>query len=314
MRRLLLIAAASLLLPSTLHPPAARAQGPAGGRCDGPVYERGELSRPARVTSNPAPGFTDEARQHGVCGVVRLTAVLCRTGLVTDVEVVEGLPHGLTERAVESVRRAGFTPGGRDGQPASQRAKFEYRFMAGDCGGTVFAERRGGQLVEDVQVEGNRRHTDEFILGNVKTRAGDPYDPAQVQRDLEALLHLSIFDKTATRVSTATGARGGAVVIFTVRELPVVRDITFAGLASVSEEEVLNALREGGTGLWKEAVYDPLGVRRAERVIRELLASRGRPWASVVAEVEEVSSQSVTLSFRVEEGRRGRRAEPEKKT
>jgi hypothetical protein len=43
----------------------------------------------------------------------------------------------------------------------------------------------------------------------IKTRPGDVYDPAALERDLKELLSLNFFDKTETRVLTQQGARGG---------------------------------------------------------------------------------------------------------
>ena len=58
-----------------------------------------------------------------------------------------------------------------------------------------------------------------------KTRPGDVYDPAALERDLKELLSLNFFDKTATRVLTEEGVHGGVNVIFEVKELPIVRDL-----------------------------------------------------------------------------------------
>ena len=168
------------------------------------------------------------------------------------------------------------------------------------------AQQQQQRLVEEVQVEGNRRMSDEGILYYVQTRPGDPYNPAQVQRDLQALLALPFFDKTATRVSTAEGPRGGVVVIFTVRELPVIRDLTFSGMKAVSEADALKAFREERVGVSKEATYDPVKVKGAERTIKELLAARGYPNATIDTQVEEVSAQSVAIDFRVTQGERVR--------
>src|SRR5919107_4842824 len=57
------------------------------------------------------------------------------------------------------------------------------------------------KLVEDVQVEGNRRQRDEDVLYHIQTRKGDVYNPAQVERDLQAFLNPPFFDKTETRVT-----------------------------------------------------------------------------------------------------------------
>lgn len=161
------------------------------------------------------------------------------------------------------------------------------------------------QLVEEVDVTGNRRQRKEDILYFVQTKPGDPFDPQAVQRDLVTLLGLPFFDKTETRVTTQAGARG-VIILFSVRELPVIRDITFSGLKSVPESDVLKAFRENRIGVSKEAVFDPVKVNNARRVIRELLAARGHPNAEVVIRDDEVSLTSVALTFEIREGERVR--------
>ena len=130
------------------------------------------------------------------------------------------------------------------------------------------------RLVESVDIIGNRRLRKDDILYYVQTRPGDPYNEQQVQRDLQAILALGFFDKTATRVLTEDGARGGVNVIFEVKELPIIRDLQFEGLKSVPESDVLKAFRERRVGVSKESIYDPVKVRNAIRVLKELLAAR----------------------------------------
>src|SRR2546423_3195887 len=162
------------------------------------------------------------------------------------------------------------------------------------------------RLVERVDVEGNRGLRDEDIVYHIQTRAGDVYNAAQVQRDLQALLNLPFFDKTETRVATQEGTKGGVVVIFYVKELPVIRDLTFKGLKSVGEADVLKAFREQRVGVSKESTFDPVKVNNARRVIKELLSEHGHPNATVDANSEEISQTSIALTFDIKEGERGR--------
>jgi outer membrane protein insertion porin family len=167
------------------------------------------------------------------------------------------------------------------------------------------------QLVESVDIQGNRRLRDEDLLYYIKTRAGDAYDAAQLERDLKELLSLNFFDKTATRVLTEPGVRGGINVIFEVRELPIIRDLQFEGLKAVPESDVLKAFREQRVGISKEAVYNPVNAAKGIRVIRELLASKGFPNAKVTVRDEEVSATSTAITFNVEQGYRSRIVEIE---
>lgn len=162
------------------------------------------------------------------------------------------------------------------------------------------------QVVEGVDIQGNRRLRDEDLLYYIKTRPGDVYDPAALERDLRELLSLNFFDKTATRVLTEEGVRGGVNVIFEVRELPIIRDLQFTGLKAVPESDVLKAFREQRAGISKESVYDPVKARSATRILRELLASKGYPNATINVKEEEVSATSIAVTFEVEQGNRSR--------
>src|SRR3954467_826525 len=58
----------------------------------GPKYEPTVLSR-------VNPMFPNTARDFGTHGIVRMNTLISRDGDVIDVQVVEGLPHGLSEAA-----------------------------------------------------------------------------------------------------------------------------------------------------------------------------------------------------------------------
>lgn len=179
------------------------------------------------------------------------------------------------------------------------------RAAAGDAKGAetpVSAAANEQQIIESVDIQGNRRLRDEDLLYYIRTRPGDVYDPAALERDLRELLSLNFFDKTATRVLTTDGVRGGINVIFEVREWPIIRDLQFRGLKAVQESDVLKAFREQRAGISKESVYDPVKARGATRILRELLASRGYPNATVKIEEEEVSATSIAVTFDIDQG------------
>ncbi|HKP38022.1 MAG TPA: outer membrane protein assembly factor BamA [Pyrinomonadaceae bacterium] len=165
------------------------------------------------------------------------------------------------------------------------------------------------RLVEEVDILGNRRLRKDDILYYIQTRPGDAYDPAQVERDLQAINQLGFFEKTKTRVTIEDAPRGGVRVTFFVEELPIIRDIQFEGLKSVQESEVLKTFRERRVGVSKEAIYDPVKVRNAIRVLKELLASGGHPNAVITEDKEQISATSVAIIFQINEGERVRIAE-----
>ena len=91
-------------------------------------FPQRQVGQKAIILSKPDPGFTESARKFTITGVVRLRAVLSRTGEVTNVSVAKGLPHGLTMRAVNAARRIQFKPAQKDGRAVSQYITLEYNF------------------------------------------------------------------------------------------------------------------------------------------------------------------------------------------
>jgi outer membrane protein insertion porin family len=162
------------------------------------------------------------------------------------------------------------------------------------------------QIVESVDIQGNRRLRDEDLLYFTKVRPGDVYDPAALERDLQELLSLNFFDKTRTRVLTEDGIRGGVNVIFEVAELPIIRDLQFKGAGALTEADILKEFREKRVGISKESIFDPVKVQGAKRVLREMLASKGYPNATVDVTEEAVSATSVAITFDIKQGYRSR--------
>jgi outer membrane protein insertion porin family len=175
--------------------------------------------------------------------------------------------------------------------------------------GRVWAQQPQARVVEEVDIQGNRRLRKDDILYWIQTRPGDTYNPDQAARDLQTLNGLGFFEKTETRVTIEDAPRGGIRVTFWVKELPIIRDIQFDGLKSVSESDVLKTFRERRVGVSKEAIYDPVKVRYAIRTLKELLSAKGHPNATIAEAKEDVSATSVAITFQITEGPRVRVAE-----
>ena len=116
---------------NTLRPDAPRAATP------GPV--EGAPVGAQEVTAMPVPlgrctgTYTDEARAAGTEGTVVLDLVVGADGATSDVKVVQGLDHGLTEAAVAAARACRFRPGERAGQKVPVRIRgFKIRFFLGN--------------------------------------------------------------------------------------------------------------------------------------------------------------------------------------
>lgn len=89
--------------------------------------ESGLFRRP-RILSKPEPLYTEEARQNQITGTVVLSVLLTETGEVTEIRVVRGLSHGLSERAIEAAKQIKFVPAESNGKKTSYKLILEYNF------------------------------------------------------------------------------------------------------------------------------------------------------------------------------------------
>ncbi|MDQ3684054.1 MAG: energy transducer TonB [Acidobacteriota bacterium] len=92
------------------------------------IFSSEELEQRAVLLSKPQPGYTEAARMNNVSGTVRLSLVLGANGDVLDVTVINGLPDGLTEQAIDAARGIRFMPAWKDGRRVSQYVTVEYSF------------------------------------------------------------------------------------------------------------------------------------------------------------------------------------------
>lgn len=83
---------------------------------DGPIHVGGDVTAPVAI-SKPQPAYTETARKVRTQGVVILQAVIDRQGKVTSAKVLKGLPMGLSENAVETVKTWEFKPATLNGRP-----------------------------------------------------------------------------------------------------------------------------------------------------------------------------------------------------
>src|SRR4249920_1644422 len=83
-----------------------------------------------------------------------------------------------------------------------------------------------GDLIQDVQVRGNRRVPADSIKYRIQTKAGDPLNAGTIRRDVKTLYALGYFEDV--RVEEQSTPRG-PVVVFNVRERPLIRAVKYEG-------------------------------------------------------------------------------------
>jgi outer membrane protein insertion porin family len=164
---------------------------------------------------------------------------------------------------------------------------------------TLAIAQQTPQVIEDIQVVGNRRIPKESITSRIYTRPGDIYDAAALERDLQSVWNTGYFDDV--RIEREQGKKGW-IINFYVREKPTIRTIDYKGLNSVSQSDVLDRYKKLKVGLTVDSPYDPTKVIKAKVALQDLLAEHGRQFANITVQVQQIPPAAVSVTFNVKEG------------
>jgi outer membrane protein insertion porin family len=149
-------------------------------------------------------------------------------------------------------------------------------------------------FVEEVEIRGNRRIPRESVLYYVQSKPQDRFDLGLAQRDLQSIIQMGLFDPLSTKLYVEDGPRGGKIIIFQVKEYPIIRAMEYRGMKSATESEVLTRFKERHVNIGKESQFDPAKANGARLIIRELLAEKGHPDAEVSVEVANFGHHGVS--------------------
>jgi outer membrane protein insertion porin family len=158
------------------------------------------------------------------------------------------------------------------------------------------ASGRGSDLVAEVLVRGNKRIEAGAILARVGTKAGGPYAPGQVAKDVREIFSLGFFRDV--RALVGEGPKG-RIVTYEVEENPVVRQISITGNDSVDSDKIRDILT-----LTTGSTLDPPLLFENRGRIEALYRAEGYYLASVSYEIEPLGEASVGINFLVDEGKK----------
>ncbi|HEY3706438.1 MAG TPA: outer membrane protein assembly factor BamA [Terracidiphilus sp.] len=158
---------------------------------------------------------------------------------------------------------------------------------------------QGSQTIEQIRVIGNRRIPKETVLARLFTHVGDQYDPVSVERDFNSLWNTGYFENL--RIEREDTEKGVILNVY-VKEKPTIREVNYKGLNSFSQSDALDRFKKEKVSISVESQYDPTKVKRAEAVLRAMLAEHGHQFATIKTEVKNIPPASVQVNFNIKEG------------
>jgi len=158
--------------------------------------------------------------------------------------------------------------------------------------------RAHGQVVREIRIEGNKALEEETVKSYIGTSEGGRFSAEQVTRDIHSL-YRSGFIRDVTVEKTPHPDGDGVVLVYTIREKPLVRKVNHEGAEKLSEEEIEDLI-----DIKPRSVYDPARVSRVRSRLLDHYAKEGFFMARVDVEVVEVGPNQVDVNFVISEGRK----------
>ena len=152
---------------------------------------------------------------------------------------------------------------------------------------TAFAQ---SSVIRDIRVTGNRRVEPETVRSYLRFSVGDAYDAAKIDQSIKALFATGLF--ADVRID-----RDGAGVLVTVRENPVINEVTFEGNREVEKASLVSEVQ-----LKPRSVFTRARVQADVQRILDVYRRQGRFAASVEPKIIELDSNRVNLVFEINEG------------
>jgi outer membrane protein insertion porin family len=160
-------------------------------------------------------------------------------------------------------------------------------------GCTTLAYAEGEKLVE-IRIQGNRRIESAAILNVIKMRAGDLLYNDKTDADIRAIYKLGHFqDVQALKEESDKGV----VLVYSVQEKAIVREITFEGNKELTTEKLKEALE-----FRQNSVFSAKDLARSVAKIRKMYGDDGYYLADVQTEVKSSSPSELTVKLKVVEG------------
>jgi outer membrane protein insertion porin family len=179
--------------------------------------------------------------------------------------------------------------------PVFNKATSALLILAAFFGFSTTASAEGEKLAE-IRVEGNRRIETAAILNVIKMHAGDTLYNDKTDADIRAIFKLGHFQDVQ---ALKEDSDKGTVLIYTVQEKAIVREITFEGNKELTTEKLKEALE-----FRQNSVFSPKDLAKSVAKIKKMYGDEGYYLAEIQTELKKSSTSDLAVVLKVIEGQK----------
>lgn len=147
-----------------------------------------------------------------------------------------------------------------------------------------------------IDIEGGRRIETDLIRINISAKVGDPLSQETVSNDIKKIYKLGFFDDVSAEVEKTPE---GVILIYNVKEKPVVVDLRVKGNKKINTDEILKVIevKEG-------RIIELEKVKMSGAAIKKLYLDKGYVAAEVNYDIEPKTEGTVGVTFDIKEGKK----------
>ena len=161
------------------------------------------------------------------------------------------------------------------------------------------ADATTAPTIERVEIQGNQFLQRETLLFYIQARPGDLYDERRLREDFRRLWDTGFLDDLQI---DATDGPKGKIVTFRVSERKRIQIVDYRGSKDLTTTNIEDELKKREAQIKLDTFYDPAKARKVEAIIKEMLAAKGRPFATVKHEAKTIGGSGQQLSFVITDG------------
>jgi outer membrane protein insertion porin family len=159
-------------------------------------------------------------------------------------------------------------------------------------------------IIERIDISNNQFLQKETFLFYISTKVGDRYDERRLKEDFRRLWDTGFVEDLF--IDSRDSPTGGKIVTFRVTERKRIQIVDYRGTKTLTTSNIEDELKKREAGLKIDTFYDLGKARRVETILKEMLAEKGRPFATVRHDAKPVGGSGMQVSFVVNEGPKAR--------
>jgi outer membrane protein insertion porin family len=154
----------------------------------------------------------------------------------------------------------------------------------------------GQENIVKIEIEGNKRIETNIIKNNLSSKEGEPLSRETVREDIRNIYKLGFFEDVSAEVEETPE---GVVLIYRVREKPVVVDLRIRGNKEIKNEAIMDVIdvKEG-------RIIELNKVKKSVEAIEKLYSEKGYVARKVTYNIEPKGEGTVSVTFDIQEGKR----------